>query len=74
MHDLPVDDDVRAREANALTFQLELREDEMRGRRADVDADGAQPQPLGRDISAQVIRIVAVMTMMFAVVRKRRSQ
>jgi hypothetical protein len=46
----------------------------MRGRRADVDADGAQPQPLGRDISAQVIRIVAVMTMMSAVVRKRRSQ
>jgi hypothetical protein len=43
----------------------------MRGRRADVDADGAQPQPLGRDIGAQVIRIVVVVTMVSAVVRMR---
>jgi hypothetical protein len=46
----------------------------MRGRRADVDADGAQPQPLGRDVSAQVIRIVVVMTMLSSVVRMRRGQ
>ena len=42
MRDLPLDDDVRARETDALTLELELREDEMRRGRADVDADGPQ--------------------------------
>lgn len=74
MRDLPIDDDVRARESDALTFQLELREDEVRRRRADVDPDGAQAQPLGRDVRAEVIRIVVVMTVMAAVVRLRRGQ
>jgi hypothetical protein len=40
MRDLSLDDGVRAREADALTFEDELREDEVRGRRADVDPDG----------------------------------
>jgi hypothetical protein len=43
-------------------------------RRADVDPDGPQAQPLGGDVSAQVIRIEVVMTMMSAVVRMGRSQ
>jgi hypothetical protein len=74
MDDLPLDHDVRARETDALTLQLELREDEVRRCRADVDPDGPEAQPLGRDISAEVIRIVVVMTVMSAVVRMRRGQ
>jgi hypothetical protein len=41
----------------------------MRGRRADVDPDGPQTQPFGRDVSGQVIRAVIVMTVIVAVVR-----
>jgi hypothetical protein len=41
----------------------------MGGRRADVDPDRPQTQPLGRDVPGQVIRIVIVMTVMVAVVR-----
>jgi hypothetical protein len=74
MDDPPLDDDVRARETDALTLQLELREDEVRRRRADVDADGPQPEPLGRDVADEAIRIVVVMTVMSAVVRMRRGQ
>lgn len=74
MDDLPLDDDVRARQADALPLQLELREDEVRRRRTDVDPDGAQTQTLGRDVRAQVIRIVVVMTVVSAVVRMRRGQ
>jgi len=33
----------------------------VRGRRADVDADGPQAQPLGRDVAGLVVRIFAVM-------------
>jgi hypothetical protein len=36
----------------------------VRGRRADVDADGPQAQPLARDIARLVIRVVPVMTVM----------
>jgi len=43
----------------------------VRGRRADIDADGAQAQPLGRDVAGQVIRIVIVMTMIVRVMRFR---
>ena len=71
MHDLPIDDDVRARQADPLTLQLELREDEVRGRRADVDTNGPQSQPLGRDVAAKVIRVVFVMTVLSAVLRMR---
>jgi hypothetical protein len=74
MDDPPLDDDVRARETDALTLQLELRKDEVRRRRADVDADGPQLEPLGRDVADEVIRIVVVMTVMSAVVRMRRGQ
>ena len=74
MRDLPIHDDVRARQANALTLELELREDEMRRGRADVDADRAEPQPLAGDVPGQVIRIVVVMTVIAAVVRMRRGQ
>jgi hypothetical protein len=70
MDDLPLDDDVRAREADALPLQPELREDEVRRRRADVDADGPQAQPLARDV-ARVIRIVLVMAVMIRVMRMR---
>ena len=42
----------------------------MRRRRADVDANGPQAQPLSRDI-ARVIRIVLVMTVMIRVMRTR---
>jgi hypothetical protein len=54
---------VRAREAETLTFELELRENEMRGRRPDVDPDGPQAQALGRDLAPMSIGIVAVMSM-----------
>jgi hypothetical protein len=74
MRDLPIDDDVRAREADALPLELELREDEMRRRSADVDPDGPQTQPLRGDVGAEVIRIVVVMTVMCAVVRMRGGQ
>jgi hypothetical protein len=74
MCDFSLHDDVRARETDALTLQLELREDEMRRRRADVDPDRPQVQPLGRDVAGQVIRIVIVMTLMVAVVRMRGGQ
>ena len=66
MRDLPIHDDVRAREADPLSLQLELREDEMRRRRPDVDADRPQAQPFRGDIGAEVIRIVVVMTVMCA--------
>ncbi len=60
MNDLPLDNDVRARETDTLTLQPELREDEMRRGRADVDPDSAQTQPLGRDLAFVVVVIVAV--------------
>jgi hypothetical protein len=41
----------------------------MRGRCADVDPDGPQTQPFGRDVPGQVIRVVIVMTVIVAVVR-----
>jgi hypothetical protein len=41
----------------------------MRRRCADVDPDGPQAQPFGRDAPGQVIRVVIVMTVMVAVVR-----
>jgi hypothetical protein len=41
----------------------------MRRRCADVDPDGPQAQPFGRDVSGQVIRVAIVMTVVVAVVR-----
>ena len=70
MRDLPLDDDVRAREADALSLELELGKDEVRRRRADVDADGPKAQPLGRDV-AGVIGIVPVVIAMLGVMRVR---
>jgi hypothetical protein len=49
--DGPLDDGVGARQPDALPLEAELREDEMRRRRPDVDPDGAEPQPLGRDVA-----------------------
>ena len=43
----------------------------MRRRRANVDADGAQAQPLSRDIVGPVIRVVPLMTVMIRVMRMR---
>jgi hypothetical protein len=60
MRDLALDHGVCAREAKTLTLELELREDEMRGRRADIDADCPQAQPLGRDLAPMSVGIVAV--------------
>jgi hypothetical protein len=74
MRDLPIDDDVRAREADALPLKLELGEDEMRGRRADVDADCPQAQPLRGDLAAEVVVIVPVMAVTVRVVRMRPAQ
>src|SRR6185436_7395985 len=45
----------------------------MRRRRADVDADGAQAQPLGRDVPHIVIWIVSV-AVMLRVTRMRGGQ
>ena len=54
-----------------MTLQLELREDEMRGRRADVDPDGPQAQALGGDVDSVVIGIVAGMAVIVRVMRMR---
>jgi hypothetical protein len=70
MNDLPLDDDIRARQTDPLTLQLELREDEMRCRRADVDADGPQAQPFARDVAGLVIGVVLV-TVVIRVTRMR---
>jgi hypothetical protein len=70
MRDLPLDDGVRARQADALSLKPQLREDEMRRRRADVDADRPQAQPLGRDV-AGVIGIMPVVNAMLGVMRVR---
>jgi hypothetical protein len=64
MHHLPLDHDVRARKADALTLESKLREDEVRRRRADVDSDRPQAQPLRRDVRSLVIRVMPVMTVM----------
>src|SRR5438309_10637964 len=45
----------------------------MRGRRADVDADGPQAQALGRDVAGLVVRIFAAM-MVIGPMRMRRGQ
>ena len=42
----------------------------MRGRRADVDADGPQAQPLARDVPRLVIGVVLV-TVVIRVMRMR---
>jgi hypothetical protein len=42
----------------------------VRRRRADVDADGPQAQPLGRDV-ASVIGVMPVVTAMLGVMRMR---
>jgi hypothetical protein len=43
----------------------------MRGRCADVDANGPQTQPFGSNVPGQVIGVVILMTVMVAVVRMR---
>jgi hypothetical protein len=63
------DDRVRAREANALTLERQPREDEVRGRRADVDADGPQVEPLGRYVAGVIVLGVLVVVV---VVRRGR--
>ena len=73
MDHLALDDDVRARESDALSLELELRKDEMRRRRADVDADGPKPQPLRRDVARIVIWIVRV-AVVLRVTRMRGGQ
>lgn len=70
MRDFALDDDVRAREPDALPLQLELREDEMRRCGADVDADRPQAQALGRDV-AGVIGIMPVVSAVLGVMRMR---
>jgi hypothetical protein len=68
VHHGPLDDGVRAREPDPLPLETELREDEVRRRRPDVDPDRAQTQTLRRDI-ADVVRVVVVAV---ALVRVRR--
>ena len=70
MDDLPLDDDVGARETDALPLERQLREDEVRGRSADVDADGPQAQLLARDVAGLVIGVVLV-TVVIRVMRMR---
>ncbi|HEY6959581.1 MAG TPA: hypothetical protein VI814_12215 [Candidatus Limnocylindria bacterium] len=68
MDDATLDDDVRARQADALPLEDELREDEVRRRRPDVDADRAQTETLGGDVA------VATVVVMRVVVRVRVRQ
>jgi hypothetical protein len=68
----PLDDGVRAGEADALPLQAELGEDQVAGRGPDVDADGAQAQPLGGDIPGVVI-VVRAVTMRVTVRRRYRA-
>jgi len=59
MDDGALDHGVRAREANALPLETQLGEDQVRGRRPDIDPDRAQAQTLRGDI-AFVIVVVAM--------------
>ena len=72
MDDLPLHDDVGARETDALTLQAELGEDEVRRRRADVDADGAETQPFARDVAGVVVLVVPEVAMFVMAVRVMR--
>jgi len=45
---------------NALTLEREGREDEVRGRRADVDANGPKLEPLARYVAGLVVLVVVV--------------
>ncbi len=60
MHDVALDDGVRARETDALPLEDELREDEVRRRGPDVDPDRVQTQTLGGDVAVVtgVVRVV----------------
>lgn len=69
---MPLDDAVRARQADALPLEDEPREDEVRCRRADVDADRPQLEALRRDVARVVLVVDVAVRMTPRAVRARR--